>query len=239
MWLYRGASARRPVPGRAGRAVAARASPTSASCRCSRTPRRRTPGAAAPAWVHEAMLADFPDLTGHEVYVCGSAKDGRGGRAGVRRPGGWPKRCASPTPSLPAGPKLRSGPWRGFWFTSRRKAVGATGADAACRPARAARFGVLLREVLPAAACCSGVIASHFALAPGLAAACSGESSVSSAPWRPGGDHRRGPRRGNGSLCSREAIRHSTPARRREVTTSCRSLLRIGQSPQCAEGPCG
>ena len=24
--------------------------------------------------VHEAMLADFPDLTGHEVYVCGSVK---------------------------------------------------------------------------------------------------------------------------------------------------------------------
>ena len=24
--------------------------------------------------VHEAMLADFPDLRGHEVYVCGSVK---------------------------------------------------------------------------------------------------------------------------------------------------------------------
>ena len=24
--------------------------------------------------VHEAMLADFPDLSGHEVYVCGSVK---------------------------------------------------------------------------------------------------------------------------------------------------------------------
>jgi NAD(P)H-flavin reductase len=24
--------------------------------------------------VHEAMLADYPDLTGHEVYVCGSVK---------------------------------------------------------------------------------------------------------------------------------------------------------------------
>jgi NAD(P)H-flavin reductase len=24
--------------------------------------------------VHEAMLADFPDLAGHEVYVCGSAR---------------------------------------------------------------------------------------------------------------------------------------------------------------------
>jgi NAD(P)H-flavin reductase len=35
---------------------------------------------AADAWtgrtglVHEAMLADFPDLQGHEVYVCGSVK---------------------------------------------------------------------------------------------------------------------------------------------------------------------
>jgi NAD(P)H-flavin reductase len=25
-------------------------------------------------WVHEAMLADFPDLRGFEVYVCGSVK---------------------------------------------------------------------------------------------------------------------------------------------------------------------
>jgi CDP-4-dehydro-6-deoxyglucose reductase len=24
--------------------------------------------------VHEAMLADFADLSGHEVYVCGSVK---------------------------------------------------------------------------------------------------------------------------------------------------------------------
>src|SRR5690606_27257036 len=24
--------------------------------------------------VHEIMLADFPDLTGHEVYVCGSVR---------------------------------------------------------------------------------------------------------------------------------------------------------------------
>ena len=24
--------------------------------------------------VHEAILADYPDLSGHEVYVCGSAR---------------------------------------------------------------------------------------------------------------------------------------------------------------------
>ena len=24
--------------------------------------------------VHEAMLEDFPDLSGHEVYACGSVK---------------------------------------------------------------------------------------------------------------------------------------------------------------------
>jgi CDP-4-dehydro-6-deoxyglucose reductase, E3 len=32
------------------------------------------PGVGRTGLVHEAMLADFPDLQGHEVYVCGSVK---------------------------------------------------------------------------------------------------------------------------------------------------------------------
>ena len=31
-------------------------------------------GAVASARAHEAMLADFGDLTGYEVYVCGSLR---------------------------------------------------------------------------------------------------------------------------------------------------------------------
>jgi NAD(P)H-flavin reductase len=48
--------------------------------------------------VHEAMLADFADLSGHEVYLCGSVK-----MVETAVPAfiaqGWTKTPASPTPS--------------------------------------------------------------------------------------------------------------------------------------------
>ena len=48
--------------------------PTSTSFRYSRKPRRRTGGPAARVWCTEAILADFPELKGHEIYACGSVR---------------------------------------------------------------------------------------------------------------------------------------------------------------------
>jgi CDP-4-dehydro-6-deoxyglucose reductase len=43
----------------------------SASCRCSPTP-PPTPGRGRRGLAHAALMADLPDLSGHEVYACGS-----------------------------------------------------------------------------------------------------------------------------------------------------------------------
>ena len=63
-----------------------------------RTLHRATAGAAGAGLVHEAMLEDFPDLSGHEVYACGSVK-----MVEAAVPASWrrasPRPSASPTPS--------------------------------------------------------------------------------------------------------------------------------------------
>ena len=73
MQLYWGVRRPGPVPARAGRRLAAR--PSQLRLRAGaveRGPRR--PLAGRRGWVHEALLADHPDLTGYEVYACGSVQ---------------------------------------------------------------------------------------------------------------------------------------------------------------------
>ena len=45
-----------------------------ASCRCCPMAQPGDGWTGRRGLVHEAMLADFPDLSGHEVYACGSVK---------------------------------------------------------------------------------------------------------------------------------------------------------------------
>ena len=37
-------------------------------------------------FVHQAVMEDIPDLSGHEVYACGTPVDGRSRQTGLRRP---------------------------------------------------------------------------------------------------------------------------------------------------------
>jgi len=44
---------------------------TSAMCRCCPKRRPKTPGRGERVLVHRAVMEDFPDLSGHQVYACG------------------------------------------------------------------------------------------------------------------------------------------------------------------------
>ena len=41
-------------------------------CRCCRSPSPRTPGPGRTGFIHQAVMADLPDLSGHQVYACGA-----------------------------------------------------------------------------------------------------------------------------------------------------------------------
>jgi CDP-4-dehydro-6-deoxyglucose reductase len=73
--LYWGVRRSRPISTcpncrRAGRANTR----TSTSSRCSPSRRRKTPGAAAPAWSTKPSSKTSPSSSRHEIYACGSVR---------------------------------------------------------------------------------------------------------------------------------------------------------------------